>query len=247
MASISYQLFSSRNHPLEETLAMLAGIGLKEVEGFGAQFEDPAATKALLDQHGMTMPTGHFAFDLVEGDPAKALSIAETLGVKAVVVPFLMPDRRPSDRHGWAEFAELLAEAGKPILDAGLKYGWHNHDFEFTQTADGCLPIEMIADASEDIGLELDLAWITRAGKDPVDWINRYAGRIIAAHVKDLARPGECADEGGWADLGHGIMDWGRIIPALRAAEVSRWVLEHDNPADHQRFATRSFETVSTF
>ena len=90
----------------------------------------------------------------------------------------------------------------------------------------------------------LRLDEITRAGKDPVEWIERYAGRIVAAHLKDLAHPGEAADEGGWADLGHGVIDWSRIVPALRAAGVERWVLEHDNPNDHARFARRSIETA---
>lgn len=245
MASISYQLFSSRFHPLDETFAMLENIGLKEVEGFFAQFEDPDNTKALLDKHGLAMPTGHFPIDLVEGDPARAIAVAKKLGVEAVIVPFLMPDARPDNQAGWNAFGKRLAEAGKPILDAGLKYGWHNHDFEFTETPDGCLPIEEIAAASDDIGLELDLAWITVAGKDPIDWLKRYEGRVIAAHVKDRAPAGECLDEGGWADLGHGVMDWEKIAGVLRETGVNRWVLEHDKPNDHQRFATRSFETVT--
>ena len=73
MPSISYQLYSSRNWDVADTFEMLAGLGITEVEGFGPYFEDPAKTKALLASHGMTMPTGHFALDLVEGSPEKAI------------------------------------------------------------------------------------------------------------------------------------------------------------------------------
>lgn len=228
-------------------LAMLAKTGFKEVEGFGAQYEDPAATRALLDANRLAMPTGHFALTLVEERPAKAIGIARKLGIKAVIVPYLMPEDRPTDRAGWAAFGWRLAEAVKPIRDVGLHFGWHNHNFEFTRTADGLLPIEAIAGVPDDISLELDLAWIAVAGEDPVAWLERYKGRVIAAHVKDRAAPGQAEDEGGWADLGHGILDYGRIVRALRATGVNRWVLEHDNPKDHVRFATRSFATISKY
>ena len=107
--------------------------------------------------------------------------------------------------------------------------------------------LEAMMDASPSLNLELDLGWVQRAGHDPVEWINKYAGRISAAHIKDIAPTGECADEDGWADVGHGTMDWPAITAALAAAGVSHFVIEHDNPSDHERFARRSLATASTF
>lgn len=245
MPSISYQLYSSRNWPLVETLDMLESLGIEEVEGFGPLYDDPAATKALLEDRGLTMPTGHFALDLVE-QPEKAIAIAKALGVEGVIVPWIHPDQRPTDKPGWRALAKRLHEAGKPILDAGLGYGYHNHDFEFLPGTDGTLGIDEIA-AYPEIGLELDLAWIHVAGHDPAAYIRKFAGRIIAAHIKDRAPVGENEDEGGWADLGEGEVDYMHIVPALGEAEVERWVLEHDNPSDHVRFATRSYNAVSMF
>ena len=145
MPTIAYQLYCSRNWPLVETLDMLERVGIDAVEGFGPLFDDPAATRRLLDDHEMTMPSAHFAFDLVAGDPDRALEIAKTIGIEKVIVPFLTPDQRPTDKSGWQAFAGKLAEAGKPIRDAGLGYGWHNHDFEFLPCDDGTLGIEEIA------------------------------------------------------------------------------------------------------
>lgn len=246
MPTIAYQLYSSRNWPLTDTLDMLEKIGFTAVEGYGALFEDPAATRALLDARGLTMPTAHFAYDLVAEDPARTLEIARALGVQKVIVPFLAPDARPTDKAGWEAFAKRLAEAGKPIRDAGLGYGWHNHDFEFLACDDGTLGIEAIA-AEPEVGLELDLGWIHAAGQDPAAWVRRYADRLLAVHIKDRAPEGENADEGGWADLGYGEVDYTRIVPALGEADVETWVLEHDNPSDHERFAERSFNAVSMF
>ncbi len=246
MPTIAYQLYSSRNWPLTDTLAMLERVGIEAVEGYGPLFDDPAATRALLDEYEMTMPTAHVGLDLVAGDPNRTLDIARTLGIDSVIVPHIAPDRRPTDAAGWQAFARELAEAGKPIRDAGLGFGWHNHDFEFLPCADGVLGIEAIA-AQPEVGLELDLGWIHAAGQDPADWVRRYADRLLAVHVKDRAAAGENADEDGWADIGYGEVNFMHIVPALGDAEVELWVLEHDNPSDHERFATRSFNAVSMF
>jgi sugar phosphate isomerase/epimerase len=246
MPSIAYQLYSSRNHPLDETLAMLAELGLEEVEGFGALVEQPESTRAALDRHGLTMPTAHVSLALIESDPERVIDAARVLGLEAVIVPGLAQAERPTDRAGCQAFAKRLATAGAPIRAAGLGFAWHNHDFEFTPTADGCLPIDEIA-AAEGVDLELDLAWIHVAGEDPAEWVRKFPGRIIAAHLKDRAEPGENEDEDGWADLGFGEVDYTHILPALNDADVERWVLEHDNPSDHERFATRSFMTVAMF
>ena len=61
--------------------------------------------------------------------------------------------------------------------------------------------------------------------------------------MKDRAPEGENVDEDGWADVGYGVMDW-TAIAALTAAKVPRFVLEHDNPSDVERFARRSLATV---
>ena len=95
--------------------------------------------------------------------------------------------------------------------------------------------------------LELDIAWVVRAGEDAVSWINRLKDRLSGVHIKDIAPAGECVDEDGWADVGHGTMDWGAINAALEGANIHTAVCEHDNPSDDVRFATRSYATASAF
>ena len=241
--SISYQLYCSRNFPpLTDTLAMLAKAGFTEVEGYGGLYGDPAALAAQLNSAGMAMTSGHFGIDMVEGDPAKTIATARTLGMKMVFVPHIVADQRPTDAAGWAAFGARLAKMGKPITDAGFEFGWHNHDFELLDLGGGETALDHIANAG--VKLELDLGWVRVAGHDPVAWIGKYAGQISAVHMKDIARDGEATDEDGWADVGHGIMDWAAIKTALDAAGITHMVAEHDNPKDHTRFATRSLATL---
>ncbi len=80
-----------------------------------------------------------------------------------------------------------------------------------------------------------DIAWIVRGGGDPFDWIKRYASRITAVHVKDIAPPGKNADEDGWADVGHGTIDWAKLIAELRkSGDDEMFIMEHDNPNDYR-------------
>lgn len=241
--SISYQLYCSRNFsPLTDTLAMLAKAGFTEVEGYGGLYSDPAALAAQLNSVGLAMTSGHFGIDMVEGDPAKTIATARTLGMKMVFVPHIVADQRPTDAAGWAAFGARLAKMGKPITDAGFEFGWHNHDFELLDLGGGETALDHIANAG--VKLELDLGWVRVAGHDPVAWIGKYASQISAVHMKDIARDGEATDEDGWADVGHGIMDWAAIKTALDAAGITHMVAEHDNPKDHTRFATRSLATL---
>ena len=241
--SISYQLYCSRNFPpLADTLAMLSKAGYAEVEGYGGLYSDVAALKAALDANGLAMTTGHFGMDMVENDPSGTIATAKELGIRNVFVPYVMPADRPSDAAGWAAFAARLAQMGQPIKAAGLGFGWHNHDFELLDLGGGETPLDLIAAAGVD--LELDLGWVRVAGHDPVAWIGKYAGQISAVHMKDIAPEGQATDEDGWADVGHGIMDWTAIKGALDAAGITHMVAEHDNPKDHTRFATRSLATL---
>ncbi|SHH25392.1 Sugar phosphate isomerase/epimerase [Cognatiyoonia sediminum] len=246
MPHIAYQLYCSRNFPpLAETCKMLSEAGYSNVEGFGGLFGDLPTLEAALKDNGLRMTSSHIGLDMLENDPAKILEIASTFGTQKMFVPFVMPDDRPNDDAGWRAFGKRLEAAGKPVKDAGVAFGWHNHDFEFVATESGAMPMDLIAEA--DIDLELDLGWVARAGLDPVEWINKYAGRIKAVHVKDIAPTGEATDEDGWADVGHGTLDWGSIHAALHHAGIDRYVVEHDNPSDDKRFATRSITSINAF
>jgi sugar phosphate isomerase/epimerase len=242
---ISYQLYSSRNFPpTGDTLRMLKSIGYDAVEGFGGVYPDEAAAGPLaadLKAIGLAMPTGHFSIDQLEKDPAMVIRMAQTLGMDTVICPWIPPEARPTDAAGWAAFGARLEAAGVPIKAAGLKFGWHNHDFEFVSLPDGQVPHDIMFAAAPTLGWEIDVAWVVKGGKDPVRYIHRYGPRILTAHVKDIAMAGDKADEDGWADVGTGVVRWPAALAALRAAGCNRFIMEHDNPSDHARFARNSF------
>ncbi len=248
--SFSYQLYSSRNFPpLSNTLKILAELGYDAVEGYGGLFQtqDAAAQlKADLDASGLHMKSAHIGLDMVEGDIDGVLAIAKSLDINSFYVPFIMPDDRPTDAAGWRALGARIEAAGRPLKEAGYGFGYHNHDFEFVATG-GIIPMDALLEGGPSLEWEMDVAWVVRGEADPIAWIEKYKDRITAAHVKDLAASGECADEDGWADVGHGVMDWAGIMAALRATPAKHFVMEHDNPSDERRFASRSLASANSF
>ena len=244
---LSFQMYSGRNFPLDLVLDTIAELGYVQAEGYGGLFEDLAGLKAKLDARGLAMPTAHVGLDMLE-DGDRSLELAEVLGTKVLICPWLHPDLRPTDAAGWTAFGERLSRIGERITAAGLTFGYHNHDFEFQALPDGRYPMDLLLEAAPSIACEADIAWIVRGGADPFPWLEQQGDRIIAVHLKDIAPAGENADEDGWADVGQGTMPWDRLLATVLSKTKARYfVVEHDNPKDIARFARRSIEAVRTY
>jgi len=245
----SFQLYSARRfQPWDRVLAMLSRLGYRQVEGYPEVYADPTGLRAELDRNGLTMPTGHFPIDMLEGNFRGVREIAGRLGIGLVICPHLDAGQRPSDAAGWESFGRRLASVQGAAKAAGLDFAWHNHDFEFQPLADGSVPQQHILSAAPETGWEIDVAWVVRGGGDPEPWIERYGQRIVAVHVKDIAKQGEGLDEDGWSDVGHGTIDWRGLMLTLRQKSAAlHYVMEHDNPTDIERFARRSIEAARQF
>ena len=240
----SYQLYSARNEAsLDDVLGKLKALGYAQVEGWGGQFADPAALAATVRRAGLLMPTAHMGMQQLE-DTAGAIAAAEAVGAGTIFCPAPPTEDYRVGRGDWHRLAADLARIAADFKAAGKDFGYHNHHWEFG-AVDGTTPMEMILGASPDIVWEMDLAWLVKAGEDPLRWMDRFGDRIVAIHVKDIAPAGENADEDGWADVGQGTLDWKSLLGEARARTKARYfVMEHDKPNDAIRFARRSIEAV---
>ncbi len=237
----SFQLYSARScKDFPQLLARLKELGYSAVEGYGKIYGDGGELAARLAQAGLSMPSGHFSLHDLQDIPA-SISLAQTLGMNTLICPWLEPVARPLNARGWCALARELERLARHYSSHGLTFAWHNHDFELARSGGKTLPMEILLHEAPSLGWQFDVAWAVRAGQDPLDWIERFGGRIVSVHLKDIAPPGQCVDEGGWADLGEGIVNWPEILAALhRHARCTSFVLEHDNPSDVLRFASRS-------
>ena len=246
---VSFQLYSSREVPSQVAfLRTLADLGYTQVEGYGGVYDDPTGFRDALDAVGLTMPSGHFALDALETEFDSCLQIARSLGMQRLYAPYLAASDRPTHSAGYAALARRLAAVGSWVQDEGLTFGWHNHDFELAPLTDGGIPLEILLTEAPAITWEGDLAWIIRSGADPVDWVTRHGARLSAVHVKDIATPGQNADEDGWADVGQGAVDWAYLTAQVRAAAPDAlMIMEHDKPSDATRFARNSIQAFSKY
>lgn len=243
---ISFQLYSARKFGAwEQIIEHLAKCGYSEVEGFGGVYEDPAAFRAALDSHGLSMPSGHFPIEMLEKNRPKVLSIVKALGLRHIYCPFIPPEMRPKNGAGWKAFGKRLAAVNQWARGEGYSFGWHNHDFEFIKLKDGSMPHERIFDGGPMLDWECDIAWVAFARQNPVKWIKAYGDRITAVHIKDNAPKGENLDQHGQTDVGSGTIDWKPVFAAINNTRCMNFVVEHDDPKDFKSFAKRSFDFIS--
>jgi len=226
----------------EGTLAQVAATGYKEVE-FASYFDhSPKDVRAVLDKNGLESPAGHTGYDDVEKKWPEVLEAAHVIGHKFVACPSIDEKRRNAE--GWKRAAELFNKAGEASRKAGIQFGYHNHAFEFVpdEALGGQLAYDFLL-ANTDPGLvkmEMDLGWISVAGKDPVSYFEKYPGRFPVVHVKDYANDpsaprshasatGSIVFKGRLADPGKGTIDWKRIFARSDQAGIKHYFVENDD------------------
>lgn len=243
MARLSVQLYSLRNAgPLERQLDLVRDAGLGVVELTSSNFDDPAETGRLLGERGLAAPSGHVGVERLRGDLDAMATTARGLGLELLVLWGLPDDEHWRDREGWEKAGRELGGFARRLADRGLRFAFHNHDWELVPLPDGSVALDVLFAAAAETPLEwqADLAWLARGGSDAAAWLAKPGPALRTVHVKDLAPSGERTDEDGWADLGDGRLDWAAWWPALEKRGVELFVLEHDEPSDPARFLRRS-------
>lgn len=224
------QLYSVRDY-LENNPAE----GLKRVKDAGYQYVEmagdynlaPLALKNLLENTGLIPISMHAGYDQVTERLDTVIRLAQTLMVSYVVVPWLGGDLCP-DRDDWLEAAENMDDIGAALGKEGLQLCYHNHDHEFKCYDDETIFDLIFANSDPDnLKVELDLCWAAVGRADVQDLLARYTGRVPLVHVKDCRQPAPDSPVI-FTELGNGIMDWGAIMPAARAAGAKWFIVEQD-------------------
>ena len=162
-------------------------------------------------------------------------------------VGMLAPGIDPNRWQPLAFDVALVGSGGSTITQAEARR-WLQTGQGTKRLPNGKLPMDILLQTAAHNEWEMDVAWVIRGGADPLAWIEKDKDRITAAHVKDIAPQGLATDEDGWSDVGHGTVDWAGLVTALRKNTPAKYfVMEHDNPKDDARFATRSIASAKAF
>ncbi len=231
--SIGLQLYSLRDTITKDpkgVLQKVASFGYKELETFAYRdskiFGMPFADfGAYVKDLGMKVVSGHYGLDIVKSDAwEKAVTDAKAIGQDYLVVPWL----QESDRKNIDDFkrvCETLNKASEVVKKNGLKFGYHNHAFEF-EKMDGQIPFDvMLAELDPKIGMEMDIFWVVNAGYDPISYFEKYPGRFDQWHVKDMDKNDRMKN----ADVGTGTIDWKAIFAKAKKSGMKHFYVEQES------------------
>jgi sugar phosphate isomerase/epimerase len=239
------QLFTVREALARDPAAALRSlrdIGIVEAELFGLNGPESATLfglaardlKRALDGAGMRVPISHIGGALT--NTAAIGEIARTLGLEAVVVA--LPSEFSGPRgmvpaQGRAQLdslAEKLNRVGREYRELGLAFGYHNHHVEF-MPVDGVVPYDYLMSNTDPdlVKIELDVGWLVAAGVDPVAYLRRHAGRVVACHLKDYA-PAIVTDvpQRKLVAPGAGTIDFTAVLAAMNETRVAHGFIEVD-------------------
>jgi sugar phosphate isomerase/epimerase len=236
---LSLQLYTLRDaldKDLTGTLDKVAEIGLKYVEFAGFYGLSAAEWKKLADERGLSFSSAHIGYDHFVNDFDSVVADAKTLGLSTVIVPWIGAEHYAD---GWAAFGKKLEPIGAKLKEHGLNLAYHNHAFEFeTDGLDGLYG----ATSPDLLKAQLDLAWVSIGGHDPVATIQKFADRTPMVHLKDY----DPTKTPQWRPAGQGILDWDPILAACEAAGVQFGAIELDeSPGDPIDAVRESFQYFS--
>lgn len=144
------------------------------------------------------------------------------------------------------EFAKQANGYAERLQEQGISLYYHNHHIEFAKF-DGKYMLDIIAENSPAMGMEIDVHWVQRGGLDPVRTLEKYAGKTAMVHLKDYRIgqlpessfgllekgdfPGFMAEFRNvvqFAEVGEGNLDFPSIVPAAVAAGARYLLVEQD-------------------
>jgi sugar phosphate isomerase/epimerase len=253
-----------------ETLRRLAKIGYEEVELFFHEVDAKGRIKAMpaaelaaeLKASNLRVFATHISSDrATDWDDLIRYNCA--VGSAGIVVASAFFDEI-SDAYRLADWMNTKAELCR---ENGLALYYHNHYHEF-QELDGEIVLDVLLEQTspENLQLELDVYWVTRAGIDPVTYLRKVGGRVGALHVKDLAKTAEpvsllpsgasslgpgvvfsAAKPADFVEVGTGRIDMAAILTeAAKIPSIRHLVIEQDHcSGDEMAAAATSFANLA--
>ncbi len=251
---------------LEEGVRLMADMGIREFETYGPYpFTDERtkaswnalaprlgfsgsgffghsveAFRALLDPHGISVPSMHTDLFTMESNMTALAGAARRLGARYVVLPAI-PESERTDLDAYRRMADRFNEIGRQAREEGIRFAYHNHGYGLVPESDGVVPLDVLLRGTdpETVFLEMDLFWTVAGHADPQALLAAHPGRYRMLHIKDM-RPvtrfkGKGSTPAEWMELfpllvpaGSGDIPLKEILASARRAGVEHFFIEHD-------------------
>ncbi len=220
------------------SLKQVADIGYNYIELFGYDagkyfgytIEE---TKKIIDDLGMTVNCSHIALGRSNPEQIgtlmngweKTVEDAAKLRQKYVVCPYLQESERKS-LDDYKSYADLFNKNAEIAKNYGLKFAYHNHNFEFDEL-DGEIPYEILLNRCDTdlVKFEMDMYWMEYARQDPLTYFDRFPGRFPLWHIKDLSGD----EDKFFTTVGDGVINWSKLFTHSKKAGLEFFYVEQDN------------------
>jgi len=262
-----YTFFGIIDEDVKGTLTKIAAIGYKEMESaFGKKpgyyGMKPVEFKAMVNDLGMSWKSHHVlgapfklpkGYKMPTGADGKPMTFPPMRNLRDNMqelvdeaasggLEYLVCANAPTGTPEELKTSiETLNKTGEAAKKAGIQFCYHNHDMEF-KDVEGKIPYELLLSETDphDVKMELDLCWVTKAGKDPVELFKANPGRFPLWHMKDLDPTTK-----GPAPVGTGVVDFKRIFENQKIAGMKHFFVEHDMPKDAFASIKTSYDYIT--
>jgi sugar phosphate isomerase/epimerase len=243
------QLYSVRDEMEKDplgTLKQLSAMGYKHVEHANyveRKFYGYAAKdfKKVLDDLGLQMPSGHTVMGKPHWDDAKkdftdlwkyTVEDAAVVGQEFVISPWLDETLRKT-ADDLKRYMEVFNKSGELCKKSGMKFGYHNHDFEFSVKLDGKTVYDlMLQNTDPDLVIQqLDIGNLYNGGAKAIDIVRQYPGRFQSMHVKDEIKSVNAQEhEFESTVLGKGIVNVKEVIDlGKKSGGTKHFIIEQES------------------
>jgi len=247
---IGLQLYTLRdliNKDLQGTLVKIAETGYTWLEAAGynnGKFYglQPHEFKKMVEDLGMRLISSHATFEPEQQQ--QAIDAHTDLGVTYLVYPVL-PISEKVTKNDFSRAASRLNEIGKACNLSGLKFGYHNHAFEFVKIEE-TTGFDLLLNLTDPdlVCFEADLYWMIYADVDPVDYFKKYPGRFELWHIKDM----EDSPERDFTEAGTGIIDFKHMFRHKDEAGLAYFFFEQDdckiNPLESVKISYKNLKRI---
>lgn len=245
---VGVQLYSVRDEMKADalgTLKQVAAMGYKYVEHanyVNRKFYgySPTEFKKVLDDLGLKMPSGHTVMAPRHWDTAKndftdewryTVEDAAIVGQQFVISPWLDQSLRKT-KSDLVKYMEVFNKSGALCKKSGMKFGYHNHDFEFSEKLDGETVYDIILKNTDPalVMQQLDIGNLYNGGAQAIDIVKQYPGRFESLHVKDEIKSTSKEEKFESTILGNGIVDVKGVLEACKkAGGTLHYIIEQES------------------
>lgn len=239
--NVGLQLYTLRDAMAEDPVGVIkkvAEMGYTRLEGYTTQKGfffgiSPNELSALLKDlnvklvstHGLSARKSFLNNPNAETDLRTLVNDAKTIGCRYLVCPWMN-----ANEYQTLDDIKLLAdffnEKGEVLAKEGLKFAYHNHAFEFETVVEGQTVQDHLLTLCnpEWVDFELDLYWITKAGKSATEYFEKYPGRFTLWHVKDMNPTNKDLN----TEIGNGTIDFKSIFAVADKAGLKYSFVEQE-------------------